>query len=412
MKTLILIPSVHPEQGGPVKVLRQFADLQARDGDSLCVATCDGPDDECVRYFPHTIKAFGPCSTFYGYNSLLIPWLREHASEFDVVVVHGIWQFHSLAARWVLPALGVPYVIYAHGMLDPGHNRVSRLKQLKKQLYWWPVEYWVLRAAAAVFLATGEEQRIAPQSFWPQHWHGEIVPYGVSRPPVPEEAQAEAFYRRFPRLKGRRLLLFLGRFDPKKGCDLLIASFARLAVSAPDVMLVMAGPLNTQHAHDLQDMVPDEVADRVVWTGMVQGAEKWGAFRAADAFITPSHTENYCIAAVESLACGLPVLISNRVNIHREVLQDEAGYVEKDDPDGCDALISRWLRTRPDDWAAMRVNARLCFDRHFEIEQSYQIYRRALQRYADGDRRPNARGTLLDVGERLSESPERKPTGE
>lgn len=368
-------------------MLKQFAALQLRDGDTLCVASGDDPNTQHVRDFPYPIEAFGPCGTFYGYNGRLIPWLKEHASEYDLVVVHGIWQFYSLAARRVLPSLGVPYVIYTHGMLDPGHNRVNRLNQVKKQLYWWAAEYWTVRAAAAVFFTTTEERHLAPQSFWPQRWNGEIVPCGVARPPAPEEAQKEAFYRKFPQLKGRRLLLFLGRFDPKKGCDLLIASFARLAASAPDVTLVMAGPLNTQHSRDLQAMVPAEVADRVVWTGMVRGPEKWGAFRAADAFITPSHTENYCIAAVEALACGLPVLISNRVNIHREVLQDEAGYVEHDDPEGCDALIARWLRTRPDDWAAMRLNAHLCFDHHFEIEQSYQIYRRALQRYAGGPER-------------------------
>lgn len=363
-------------------MLRQFAELQLRDGDSLHVASCDGPEDECVRDFPYPIETFGPCPTFYGYTPRFIPWLKEHATEYDLVVVHGIWQYHSLAAYRALTALGVPYVLYVHGMLDPGHHRVNRINQIKKQVYWWLSEYWVLRSAAAVFFTTSEEQRIAPRGFWPCKWHGEVVPCGVTRPPLPEEAQPVAFLKKFPQLQGRRLLLFLGRFDPKKGCDLLLSSFVRLAATQPDVTLVMAGPDSAPQVPALKALVPAGLTDRVVWTGMLRGAEKWGAFRAAGAFIIPSHTENYCIAAVEALACGVPVLISDKVNIQREVLLAEAGYVEQDDPAGCDALIMRWLRTRSNDWAAMRIHARLCFERHFEVEQSYQIYRKALLRHA------------------------------
>jgi glycosyltransferase involved in cell wall biosynthesis len=112
------------------------------------------------------------------------------------------------------------------------------------------------------------------------------------------------------------------------------------------------------------------------------GEEKWGAFRACDAFIIPSHTENYCIAAVESLACGLPVLMSDRVNIHPMVTAHGAGYVEPDDEAGCLRLIERWLATSAGEWAAMRSRAEVCFRAEFGMGDAYRRFHTALSAVA------------------------------
>jgi len=381
VNVLILIPSINPGQGGPVVVLEQFARYQARDGDKLHVVSFDDPASEWVRGFGYPLTALGPCPTFYGYTAKLEPWLLAHAREYDGVIVHGIWQYHSLAAWRVLPALGVPYVIYTHGMLDPGHNKVSRRKQLKKQIYWWLAESWVLRAAAAVFFTTEEERRIAPQGMWPVRWrHSEVVPYGLEQPPDDAESHREAFLKRFPSLRGRRVLLFLGRFDPKKGARLLMKAFAERAEAHPEVTLVMVGPDDNHEASVLRTLVPEGLRDRVLWTGMLLGDEKWGAFRAAEAFVIPSHTENYCIAAVEALACGVPVLMSDKVNIHPMVSAHKAGYVENDDKAGCGRLLDRWLATPASGWAGMRGNAVDCYHKEFQMNNAYQCYRDALAR--------------------------------
>ena len=108
----------------------------------------------------------------------------------------------------------------------------------------------------------------------------------------------------------------------------------------------------------------------ITFTGMLTGSLKWGAFSAADAFILPSHQENFGIAVVEALACGTPVLISNKVNIWREIAAAEAGYVENDDLAGTARLIERWVGTAPDVRATMKENARECFARHFEINRA------------------------------------------
>jgi glycosyltransferase involved in cell wall biosynthesis len=274
----------------------------------------------------------------------------------------------------------VPYVVYTHGMLDPGHHKVSRWKQLKKQLYWWLAEARVLRDAATVFFTTEEERRIAPKGVWPVRWRrSELVPYGVEGPTLAHGDQREVFLRRYPTLRGRRLLLFLGRFDPKKGGRILMRALERGLASHPEVTLVMVGPDDIAEAQILRERVPAAMRDRVLWTGMLLGDEKWGAFRAAEAFIIPSHTENYCIAAVEALACGLPVLMSDKVNIHPQLVAHRAGYVESDDVAGCVRLLQRWLATSSPEWAEMRVRAEQCYQAEFRMEEAYRCYREALQ---------------------------------
>jgi len=109
-----------------------------------------------------------------------------------------------------------------------------------------------------------------------------------------------------------------------------------------------------------------------MWTGMLSGEMKWGAFACADAFVLPSHQENFGMSVVEALAGGLPVLISNRVNIWREIDMDRAGYVEPDNLEGTVRLIKRWIATSPEERNAMRTNARQCFEKHFEIEKAVE----------------------------------------
>src|SRR5262249_42924989 len=113
-----------------------------------------------------------------------------------------------------------------------------------------------------------------------------------------------------------------------------------------------------------------KLSSRVVFPGMLQGELKRAALAVADAFVLPSHQENFGMAVVEALAIGLPVLISNRINIWREVDQDRAGYVEPDDFSGTTRLLQRWIAAPEDVRAGMRANARRCFEQRFKINKA------------------------------------------
>ncbi len=256
-------------------------------------------------------------------------------------------------------------------MLDPWFKRQYPLKHLKKWLYWPFTTYWLLRGARAVFFTTEEERILARQSFWLYRCKEAVVGYGTTRPAGEAGAQKAAFEAAYPETVGKRCLLFLGRIHRKKGCDLLIEAYAKAVGAAPDWRLIMAGPDATGWRPELEALAERlGVADRILWTGSLGGDLKWGAFHAAEAFVLPSHQENFGIAVAEAMACSLPALISNKVNIWREIEQWKGGLVENDDLAGTISLLERWKAMPPAEVAAMRAAALACFDANFDMYRS------------------------------------------
>ncbi len=370
MKFLHLIPSVDPSGGGPIEGARRLHEALVGLGHTGEFASVDSPEAAYFDGFPAKVHALGPVSGRYGYSGKLLPWLKSNAPQFDAVIVNGLWQYPGLAARRALAGTSTPYFVFTHGMLDPWFKRRYPIKHLKKWLYWPWGEYRVLRDAKAVLFTCEEERLLARQSFWLYKSREVVVSYGTSPPPPETPHLSEAFLSAFPALRGKRLLLFLGRIHEKKGCDLLIEAFAARCKANPDLHLVMAGPDQEGWASALQQMAERlGISDRVTWAGMLSGDLKWGAFYASDAFCLPSHQENFGIAVAEALGCSRPVLISNKVNIWREIDTDRAGFVETDTLDGTIRLLDRWLACSPDELARLRTTAEKCFNQRFRIDQ-------------------------------------------
>lgn len=372
MKLLRVISSVNPKGGGPIEGIKQlYAPMEAL-GVDLEVACCDAPDAPWLANcgLP-TVHALGPAAGNYGYTSQLMPWLRENASRFDAVIVNGIWQYHGLAVRQALAGSKVPYFVFTHGMLDPWFKHTYPLKHLKKWLYWPWGEYRVLRDARAVIFTCEEERLLARQSFWLYRANEAVTSYGTSSPANHGDALAQRFLAAHPTLQGKRIALFLSRIHEKKGCDLLLDAFAQVASQDERLHLVMAGPDQTGWTAALKAQAEAlGISDRITWPGMLQGDDKWGAFYAAEVFCLPSHQENFGIVVAEALACGKPVLISNKVNIWREIESDAAGFVDADTVDGTVRNLQRWLAMDAGSYVAMSERARQCFATRFHIQRA------------------------------------------
>ncbi|MFC5607408.1 glycosyltransferase [Variovorax soli] len=371
MRLLHLISSVDAAGGGPIEGAVQLHRALAAQGHAGEFASMDAPDAACARAFDAApLHALGPGRGRFGYCAELRPWLEDNAGRFDAVIVNGLWQYIGLGTRRALAGSATPYFVFPHGMLDPWFKRRYPLKHLKKWLYWPWAEYRVLRDAQRVLFTCEEERLLARQSFWLYRCEEAIVSFGTAAPGDDPQASTDAFLNTFPHLRGKRLLLYLGRIHSKKGCDLLVEAFAKVCGRMADVHLVMAGPDQTHWRPELEALAQRlGVAQQICWAGMLTGELKWGAFRCAQAFCLPSHQENFGIAVVEALACGCPVLISDKVNIWREIQAAQAGLVEPDTLAGTVALLERWLATPAPAWERMRTSARQCFEQHFRMDQ-------------------------------------------
>ena len=369
LKILQMVHTLDPSVGGVASAVLALSRGMAELGHKVEILVVANPRSPWLTEIGLPVHAIGTGQTSYQYSSTLLPWLKEHGGEYDHVIVNGIWQYLSFAAWRRYAGSTIPYFVFPHGMLDPWFSKAFPLKHLKKWLYWPWSEYRVLRDAAAVIFTSEEERLLARKSFWLYRANERVSPLGVPSPLPVSQQSRDSFYQRFPHLRDKRILLFLGRLHPKKGCDILIDAFGHVADES--VVLALAGPDQIGWQAELEQRAANlNLSGRVVFTGMLQGETKQAALEIADAFVLPSHQENFGMAVVEALAVGLPLLISNKINIWREVDQDGAGYVESDDFSGTVRLLNRWVAAPRNVRDGIRANARRCFEQRFEINKA------------------------------------------
>src|SRR5579862_197938 len=343
LRILQCVGDIDPAMGGSVEAARQLSVALARLGHAPELVTLRPARPEWTANWSGTSHCAGPADTRYLYSSRLPAWVREHAAGYDAVLIHGLWRYTSVGVWRGLRQSGVPYFVFPHGMLDPYFRRACPGKHLQKLACWLAAERFVLRDARAVFFACERERVLARGTFRPYACREKVVGLGIS-PPPPPGATRSTLFARFPELLGKRVVLFLGRLHPKKGCDLLVQAFSRVANLDRRLHLVMAGPDQGGWQARLQAVAQGcAIASRVTWTGPLYGDGKWEAMRAAEVFALPSHAENFGIAVAEALGCGLPVLISSQVSIAPDVEADGAGLVAPDDLAGSTATLARWL---------------------------------------------------------------------
>ena len=381
MRLLHVIHTLNPDHGGPSESVRMFAMAHQRAGNQVELATLDGPTDGpagdgYTSLIDCPVHPCGPGAGNYGYSPRLVPWLSANYERFDGVIVNGVWQYHGVAVRSALSGRK-PYVVFAHGMLDPYFRNRYPLKHLKKLIYWLLHERRNLEQAKAVCFTSEEEKRVAADGFPFRRFQGVVIPYGTMGPSGDPEKLKQTFLDSWPELRGAEYLLFLGRIHPKKGCDLLLEAFAR--VVPPPARLVMAGPDEAGWGQQLREQAAQlGIADRITWTGMLRGDQKWGALYGAEAFVLPSHQENFGIAVADALACGLIALISDKVNIAPDVAGDGAGIAASDTLDGTMHLLEAFQAMSPNARRTMRAKALKCYQTRYALGNSAQEVYRAL----------------------------------
>jgi glycosyltransferase involved in cell wall biosynthesis len=393
VKILHVIASMNPVSGGPCEVIRNSMPVLDKLEVYKEVVCLDDPGELFLKKDSFPIHALGPGKTAWCYNSSLLSWLLENLERFDFVIVNGLWLYHAFAVRKALKTLkslnkknkvkkNLPKVyIMPHGMLDPYFQKAShrRLKAIRNWFYWKLFEKKVINEADGLLFTCETELQLAREPFHPYKPKKEFnVGLGVWNPPAFEAKMKAAFAAKCPTAARKPYLLFLSRIHDKKGVDLLVEAYMEIIqeiqqskVDFDPPMLVIAGPgVETPFGQNLQQMVSKtkETSHLINFPGMLTGDAKWGAFYGCDAFILPSHQENFGIAVAEALSCSKPVLISREVNIWQVISEFEGGIIDEDTLEGTKNLIVRWLRLDSNKKQLMGQNALKAFQEHFAIE--------------------------------------------
>jgi len=382
MKVLHTYSGLSPRLGGPIPVIQGLTEHLVKRGVKVTLFATTwntegeegiAPEGVDVRVFRHD-----RLSRFWaGHSGHLRRALQQMAKDYDLLHVHGPWNYPAYAATRAARLAGKPYIVTVHGTLGTTHLKHKRVKKI---LYGSLFVKRMLNAAAAVQALTEEEKRSI-------HRFGVsapvvTIPNGVSLEDFLDLPSGEVFEQDYPHLQGKIVILYLGRLHPLKGLDLLIKATRLLAIQRKDVHVVIAGPDTEGYRGHLERLrTVMGLRERVTFTGMLTGRRKKAALSRADIFVLPSYAEGFSMALLEAMASGLPVVITPQCHLP-EVAHAKAGFVVEPQAEALAVAMQRLtenprLRTEMGENARRLVAAKYTWDRI--AEQMIRLYESILR---------------------------------
>ena len=338
MRILYVTPAYKPayRMGGPIATVAATAEALVRRGHAVTVATTnanldvdiDVPlnqpvdvDGVTVWYFKRDepLRKWLPFVSYlsqsmgFVYAADMKDGLRRLMAGSDVVHTQMPFVYPTYAAARMAFRLGKPLFYHQHGNYLASH---LQRRSLKKRVYIDLFEKPVLRRATGL-IALSEAERDAFRALAPAT-PCHVVPNGVAVPP-PDAGASARVEARWGVPAGALVLLFLSRLEPWKGADELLQTFARVQSRHPDLYLIMAGHDHCAAAERWRPVAErDGFARRLIFTGVLTGAEKEDVLHRADVFSLPSSGEGLSMAMLEAMAHGTALMLSPQCNFPAE----------------------------------------------------------------------------------------------
>lgn len=341
MRILQIVPSLDPETGGPSKSVPMLCKALAGAGHEVELYTTDwtprGVNPGIASDIPvasgYRVRVFPSTERWLGIrlpsSAALIRAVRENCRKYDLVDCHSLWNPVATFAMKALREAGMLYCVTPRGMLDPvvfGRNPWRK--------FLWALLYEranVKGAALIRFTATAEEAK-ARKCGW-------RLPKTVIFPNLIDLAEwrnlppREYFESIYPQVRGREVVLFVGRINWVKNLDKLVEGMAIVLQRRPSAMLVCVGPDSDGYKAKLEAQACTlGIGSHVLFTGMLQGSVLKAAYARANTFALVSQKENFGLAAAEALACGLPVVLSEGVDLGKDLPPNKAVRCVSPDP--------------------------------------------------------------------------------
>jgi glycosyltransferase involved in cell wall biosynthesis len=384
MRVLHIISSMDPKNGGVAEAVRNIINNNAySDNEVVCF------DDKSVDYGMSDnfiIHKIGKGKTSFQFHPGYNKWLEKNITDYNVIIVHGIWQYHNFCTYKVIKNSNKKnrplFIVMPHGMLDPYFQKDStrRLKAIRNEIVWRLTEKRAMNFADGLFFTCDEELLLARTTFSGYLPQREIVVgLGVQKPPVFNQNMEDDFKKVVPNLKNA-YLLFLSRIHPKKGVDLLIEAYNEVCIIKKEIPdLVIAGPTDSEYAKQM--ILKAASNPKIHFSGMLTGNAKWGAFHGCEFYVLPSHQENFGIAIVEALACKKPVIITKNINIWREIEKGKAGWVLNElNVESIAEALFKITEITVIELQELGNHAKRTFDNEFDIESQCQFFVCALKK--------------------------------
>ncbi|MEO0073517.1 MAG: glycosyltransferase family 4 protein, partial [candidate division WOR-3 bacterium] len=283
--------------------------------------------------------------------------------RFDIIHIHG-----SLAPTLPLAAIRASRAINVI-TLHAGHENSIGYSAFR---------HWLRPFFDAIhgLVAVSETAKRSIEKYFPGEYR--IIPNGIDvnlfRPDVPVVPALD---------NGRPKILFMGRFEPRKGLKYLLMAFPRVVEKIPDVQLVVAGTGLLGYSY--RGYLDKEVEEHVHWAGLIPSEERPSYFRTCDVFCSPAiGWESFGIVLLEAMATGRPVVASD-IPGYRSVVTDgrEGLLVPPRDTEAIAAALVRLLQDRQLAQQMGEAGRRRSLEFSWEriADEVEALYRELIQRY-------------------------------
>lgn len=378
-KILQVITTNRTEAGGTVEGIRQlYNPLKNINIHSTILTSLKNKNNYFEKNNLQTIS-LNSTNIGYGFNISIFFWLIKNSHKYDCIIIEGLWQFHSLATYLSSIITKKPYLIFTHGMLDKWFITNNPKKSIYKKIYWELFEKKVINNSKMILFTSNEERAASINTFEGFSATSSIVGYGINAPP-----KINVIKKIMPE---KINILFLSRIHEKKGLDILIKCVRKLIDENYNIHLNVAGDISSNYAEEMMKLSNDmNLKKDISWLGMLEGEKKWKAYHECDIFCLPSHQENFGVVVAEALACGTPVIISNKVYIWQEIQKYNAGIVDDDTIEGTMRSIKKWITMSSTEKNSMQNNTVNCYRDNFTAESCASKIKLTIQNIIEGQK--------------------------
>lgn len=346
-KVLHVARTLDPAYGGPVHWIEGVCHTLQAQGHSSETLTADDPQAAFVQNAPFPAHAVGAGRGNYGHHPGIATWIAQNHHRYHAVVLHAVWQHPALAAAQVLAKTQTPYFVMPHGMYDEYFHQKPSLTGLRKKVY-WNLLFKSHAQKATGFIWTNQlEQNEAFPLYRLPEAKNHVIAFGPEAPPIVQNPR-QILQETLPQIQGRPFLLFLGRVDPIKNLEALLQAHAQAPYPGPRPLLAIGGPAKPDYQAQLEALAAQcKITQDVAFLGLIKEPAKSAALAAAQAVCLVSHLESFGLSAVEALAQGTPVVVSDKVKMRPAVTVTGAGEITTTDPASIAPALARWA-TYPD----------------------------------------------------------------
>ena len=382
------------EAGGQNVYVRQVGEALAKLGWQVDMFTRKTKADDAtiVQHSPHcrTIRLtagseeFIPRDRLFEFMPAFVEAFQTYQAKHHYPLIHTNYWMSAWVGLEVQKTHNVQLVNTYHSLGAIKYQSVPNRPAIANTRL--EIEQRVLEQANCT-VATSPQEQEALRTLVSSQGHIEVIPCGTDienfHMMPKSEARSQLGFQ-----PDEKIVLYVGRFDPRKGIETLVRACAQLKASPANVRLVIVGGSDSTQPDGEERQRIERIVQELGLSNQTTFAGRVGHdllplyYTAADVCVIPSHYEPFGLVAIESMACGTPVVASAVGGLKFSIVSEETGLLVP--PQDTDAFAEAIDRVLGDDlWATkLKLRASERVQRNFSwsgvAAQLSDLYRRLL----------------------------------